>query len=276
MTESASLGQTLPEVSIVEAVAIPATVGQRLRAAREAAGLGVGDVAQSLKYSVRQVELIEADNYAALPGITIVRGFVRSYARLLRIDADVLLHMLEDRLPNTNADVRPPDNMGAASQPGDKKGIPMIGAAAIVLALAATMLALWHYLGPTPTRQAATTPASSVAQKADGTEASGIPAVQQPASAEPKANSEAVREIPALPPQLVFAFEGRSWIEVTDGNKKMIHTGENLAGSELKLGGQPPFDIVVGNAAKVRLMYGDRPVDLVPHTRAEVARLKVE
>jgi cytoskeleton protein RodZ len=75
---------------------------------------------------------------------------------------------------------------------------------------------------------------------------------------------------------LWFVFEGRSWVEVVDGTKRMIHTGENPAGTELKLNGLPPFDIVVGNAAKVRLVYGDRPVDLAPHTRAEVARLKLE
>jgi cytoskeleton protein RodZ len=252
-----------------------ATVGQQLRAARESAGLSVQDVAQSLKYSPRQIELIEVDNYAALPGNTVVRGFVRSYARLLKVEADGLLQMLEQRLPKAESDVRPPDNMGVANQPGDGQKMPVLRAAAIVLALTAMLLVLWHFLGPAPAKPTA----ASVS--------GGTPAVAATSSTEPtvspsaqvagqeKAEGGSATEA-AAEPMLWFVFEGRSWVEVVDGTKRMIHTGENPAGTELKLNGLPPFDIVVGNAAKVKLTYGNRPVDLAPHTRAEVARLKLE
>ena len=252
-----------------------ATVGQQLRAARESAGLSVQDVAQSLKYSPRQIELIEVDNYAALPGNTVVRGFVRSYARLLKVEADGLLQMLEQRLPKAESDVRPPDNMGVANQPGDGQKMPVLRAAAIVLALTAMLLVLWHFLGPAPAKP---TPASV---------SGGTPAVAATSSTEPtvspsaqvagqeKAEGGSATEA-AAEPMLWFVFEGRSWVEVVDGTKRMIHTGENPAGTELKLNGLPPFDIVDGNAAKVKLTYGNRPVDLAPHTRAEVARLKLE
>jgi cytoskeleton protein RodZ len=40
--------------------------------------------------------------------------------------------------------------------------------------------------------------------------------------------------------------------------------------------GKPPFQIVIGNAAKVELRYDDRQIDLKPYTRAEVARLTLE
>jgi hypothetical protein len=42
------------------------------------------------------------------------------------------------------------------------------------------------------------------------------------------------------------------------------------------LSGKPPFDVVVGNAGKVKATYGEREIDLAPHTRADVARLKIE
>jgi cytoskeleton protein RodZ len=37
--------------------------------------------------------------------------------------------------------------------------------------------------------------------------------------------------------------------------------------------GRPPFELVIGNAAHVRLTYDGNPVDLEPHIRGEVARL---
>lgn len=70
--------------------AVEPTPGQRLRAAREALGLGSAEVAAKLKLSVRQVEAIEADDWSALPERPFARGFFRNYARLVSIDPDSL------------------------------------------------------------------------------------------------------------------------------------------------------------------------------------------
>ncbi len=87
-TAPADLSVDPAMISTVSAVVLASTVGRKLRAAREAAGLSLADVAQSLKFTPRQIELLEADDYAALPGMTVVRGFIRSYAKLLKMDAD--------------------------------------------------------------------------------------------------------------------------------------------------------------------------------------------
>lgn len=65
--------------------------GQALAAARAEHKLSVADVSQQLKYGVKQIAAIEADDYARLPGATFVRGMIRSYAKLLQIDAEPLL-----------------------------------------------------------------------------------------------------------------------------------------------------------------------------------------
>jgi cytoskeleton protein RodZ len=82
-------------------------VGAQLRAAREAAGLGVVDVAQRLKFAARQIEALENSQFAALPGITFVRGFVRSYARLVGLNADVLVAALERQAGREPREVGP-------------------------------------------------------------------------------------------------------------------------------------------------------------------------
>jgi cytoskeleton protein RodZ len=70
---------------------VTASAGAQLRAYREAAQLTVDDVAHHLKLARRQVLAIENDELDALPGPTFVRGFIRNYARLLRVDAEPLL-----------------------------------------------------------------------------------------------------------------------------------------------------------------------------------------
>jgi cytoskeleton protein RodZ len=40
--------------------------------------------------------------------------------------------------------------------------------------------------------------------------------------------------------------------------------------------GEPPLDLVIGNAQSVRLIYRGKAVDLAPHTRVDVARVRLE
>ncbi|MCX8085987.1 MAG: helix-turn-helix domain-containing protein [Rhodocyclaceae bacterium] len=264
---------------------VPPTVGQTLRAAREAAGLSIADVAQVLKFSPRQIEALEADDYAALPGNTIVRGFVRSYGKLLKLDVAELLQRLDPLTPCTPADVRPPENMGLAIEEQGLRQMPPIVAAAIVLLLAALLLALWHFWVPSKPASGngrAVTPVSPVVPQAVAPpQAEAAAATPTPAEAPPTPAAAGANAAPtesALPPPaaLQFVFEGRSWIEVIDATRQVVATGEHPASSRLTVQGRPPFDIVIGNAPKVRLTYGEREVDLKPHTRAEVARFRLE
>lgn len=65
--------------------------GGALNAAREAQGLTVQEVAKQLRLGVKQIEALETDNFAALPEATIVKGFIRNYAKLLKIQSEPLV-----------------------------------------------------------------------------------------------------------------------------------------------------------------------------------------
>jgi cytoskeleton protein RodZ len=76
--------------------------------------------------------------------------------------------------------------------------------------------------------------------------------------------------------RLVIICEEESWLEVKDGNGRMLIAWLAPAGSERAVRGQGPFEVVIGNAHGVRLMVDGKPVDLKPHTRRDVARLTIE
>lgn len=65
--------------------------GADLARYREARGWTILEVADQLNLAARQIAALEADNYAALPAIAIVRGFIRAYAKLLKVDPVALL-----------------------------------------------------------------------------------------------------------------------------------------------------------------------------------------
>lgn len=81
-------------------------VGTLLRQAREARGLALADIAQTLKLGLRQVEALEGGDWQHLPGPTFIRGFVRNYARLVQVDPVPLMAQLDRILE------KPVDNLG--------------------------------------------------------------------------------------------------------------------------------------------------------------------
>ena len=90
-------------MSDAAAVEAPGAVGVELKSAREARGLSVSEVAQQLKFAPRQLEALEQDRYELLPGGTFVRGMVRSYARLLKVEPEPLLERIAGRFQAPDA-----------------------------------------------------------------------------------------------------------------------------------------------------------------------------
>ena len=81
-----------------------------------------------------------------------------------------------------------------------------------------------------------------------------------------------VESASAGPGRLALQFEGESWVEIRSGSGKLLVASLNAAGTERVVSGLPPFEIVIGNAQQVRLTYNDKPVDLTPYVKVEVAR----
>jgi cytoskeleton protein RodZ len=90
-----------------------ATPGALLAAQREAMGWTVEQIADQLKLAVRQVKAVEAGDYAALPNMAVTRGFVRAYAKVLKMDATPLVAMLEVDAPASPEVVVPRKDLSA-------------------------------------------------------------------------------------------------------------------------------------------------------------------
>ena len=116
-------------------------VGQRLRLAREARGLSVGEVATALKLSPHQVVALEADDWFRFPR-TVTRGFVRNYARYLKLDAAPLMTAL-DQVPMPHGSDLAVSAGASVDMPREGKNsrrdyVPVVaGLMALMLALAA-------------------------------------------------------------------------------------------------------------------------------------------
>ncbi|WP_435952574.1 cytoskeleton protein RodZ [Dryocola sp. BD626] len=83
------------------------TTGERLRNAREQLGLSQQAVAERLCLKVSTVRDIEDDKAPAELASTFLRGYIRSYARLVHIPEEELLPMMEKQAPVRAAKVAP-------------------------------------------------------------------------------------------------------------------------------------------------------------------------
>lgn len=74
--------------------------GNILKAARETQGLSIHEVSGQLRLGVKQIQAIEQDDFDKLPQPSIVRGFIRNYARLLNIDVAPILEAYQRIVPD--------------------------------------------------------------------------------------------------------------------------------------------------------------------------------
>jgi cytoskeleton protein RodZ len=105
------------------------------------------------------------------------------------------------------------------------------------------------------------------------------PVAEKPPAAVTDKPPAAVTEKPPAASELqriVVRAEAEAWIEIRDASGRTLVATLAPAGSERAVQGRAPFDLVIGNAASVRVTYEGKPVDLRPHTRVHVARLKLK
>lgn len=276
-------GEALPAETPETVVALESTTpGAVLRRAREARGQSIADVVHVIRFSAHQIEALERDDYASLPGATSVRGLVRNYAKFLKLDAAPLLTQLDPAVPVSETDVRPPTNMGGAEQPTIAERVPSklvaFGVGILLLALGA----YWSATLPDDNGLASLlrgVSGGSAAPAPAGVAAPSVVAVVQPAPAVvAESPPAAAGEMPGLPPHagLRVEFDDRSWIEVRDATQKIVFVGEYPAGTLQNIEGKAPFQLWIGRASAVRVFMGERSIDLKPHTREEVARFSLE
>lgn len=74
-----------------------ASLGQSLREAREQRGLSLAQVEESTKIKQSYLVALEAEDYAKLPHPTYVKGFIKTYAGFLGLEAQELISLYPHR-----------------------------------------------------------------------------------------------------------------------------------------------------------------------------------
>lgn len=279
--------------------------GEALRAAREAAGRNVDELAAQLKVAPAKIAALESGDWSSLPDETFARALLRSSCKALKTDPAPLLALL----PGAPVVVNPVEAAQAeasgvtmvperplprgASSGGRSRGLWWL---AVLLVAIAAAVYFWPEYGPLVGG------AIHVGQRGHGAgqvaepiephaAASGVPPIASapaPAPSAPPASAAAspvaAPSAPAPSPSapgasgasLQLRSTAPSWVEVKSNDGKVVFSQTLQPGAPQTLSipaASAPLSVVVGNAPQTTVVFAGKTIDLAPRTRANVARL---
>lgn len=325
----------MSDQEIAEATPVPSP-SRALVEAREKLGLSQKEVADRLYLTTTFIRYIDDGEFERLPKQAFVKGYLRSYARVVELPGDDIVAMYDAQqqaqLPAPEMKGVTEEQVGTASITG-----PVMQTGIIALTVFVLLIGLIWYLVSEPddkpkvtvTQPSVTQPAVSepiedngastedfgyvlsseeaveVIQTADVTDdsldaevpegdASGVTegdmvdesevdsSGQVPTTESAQAGTDvAISEDVSIErtsngarsfikvdaggfDQLELSFPDECWVEVEDADRGLVYSDLNRAGEVLTIYGTAPFELLLGKAAGVEMLYNGRPFDLVP------------
>lgn len=218
-----------------------ATVGERLRLAREAKGLTLDEIAGQTRIPVRHLQHIETGDWEALPAITYSIGFVRSYGNLVGLDGAALGQEVRQQLGGGGRRAGPTPEY---YEPADPARVPPRWLAITALLIGVLLIAGYLVFR------------NSLDDGADVAEPVSAP-VQQ--AAQPQQPVQPAQP-PAAGQPVTLTAQGELWMRVSDGDRRVVERTMAIGESY-----QVPADLQrpvlrVGKPEAVRITVGQKQI----------------
>jgi transcriptional regulator with XRE-family HTH domain len=238
-----------------------ATIGERLRAAREAKGISLDEIAGQTRIPVRHLQHIETGDWDALPAITYSIGFVRSYGNAVGLDGAALGAELRQQLGGAR---RPAGPAPEYYEPADPARVPPRW-----LAITAAIIGAALLIGYLVWRSGVD----------DGVETAAVPAQPAPAAQPAQQPAQQPQNLSGQP--VVLSAIGPVWLRISDGGRtvaeRTLAVGETIqvpAGLQsptLRVGAPEALRITVGQTTIPQLGPAGQPIGNVSLRPEELA-----
>lgn len=271
----------------------------RLREERETLGWTVEETALKLKMPSGTLGDLEAARFDRLGTPVYLKGYLRSYARLLGQSADWYEAALAAGMPST------PPILPAAGAVARRIGWidRYKWAASYVVGTALALTAVHWLVNNTPQLGGPNRGSGEPIAAPLPPPASPAPLASSPANAAPTTAAAAQDPVPPPAPVLaslspfgrvpfeaapdagpdrtddsaglVLRFDERSWIEVKSADGRVLRSGLVPAGEALRFDEGSLLSVRIGNIGGVRVSLDGNDADVSRHTRSNVATFRV-
>jgi cytoskeleton protein RodZ len=286
------------------------TPGQVLRLKREQHGISVEEIAKRIHLDVKIIEAIENDSQEGMPSAIYVRGYLRSYAKIVSADADEIINLYNADSPPPPPDilpeVKPPSQISSNDKP--VKAFTYLITLGLVL-----LLLIWYqsnFVVNTRTNDGqrntetsingvdirydvinhadswqlskdqeaenlnseSTTPLLSITD-----DVAGLQTYNEKQNTE-ATESKIINDSPSLsvtgqgPDTMDIKLTNDSWIEIYDAKNNTLFHNLARAGKQYSIKGTAPLTVLLGYSAGVSIIFNGKPFDVEPYSKAGVAR----
>ena len=222
--------------------------GDYLRQIRITQKRELSDVAKELNIPLKTLTALEQDEYTALPEATFIKGYYRTYAKFLKVDATTIIQRFDDiyandtgLLPNHALNNSPIKIMGKL--PGSNRNRKWLKRGLIAIVVIAILAALF---GMIQNWSGSTDEAATPQTESD------VQIINMNGAAATTGD------------QLKLEFNRPTSVHIVDSTGKVLATGRQA--STLELAGETPFQIRIDDAAAVSLSLNNESISLSPYT----------
>ena len=280
----ASVAQAMADAVEIQPESPTALPGEILAARRNELRWTREEVSQRLKLAPRQIAALEANDFASLPGMASVRGFIRSYARLLELDPVPLLAMMSNEAnPAVDPIIlrRPLPSRGCpgrryAAPSGHRRGSRRLSGLALLVMVFVGALAYAAYRHGLPTISIDVPNLSTLFDSwKDAAESVSSEATDQPASVPVAAKG--AEQKPIDPSRLLeLKLREDAWVEISAINGNKLVSRLMKAGTTERFDVSEPVILVIGNASGVDASLRGQPLNLRAVARDNVSKLSLK
>ena len=225
--------------------------GEYLRQIRVSKNLDLLDAAKELKMPVKTLQALEKDEYTSLPEATFIKGYYRSYAKYLNVDATAIIQRFDEiyqndtgLLPNHALNNSPIKIMGKL--PGSKSDRNRKWLKRILITIIAVVVIWLAIAGIQKFTSSKNTDADVKPQESD------VEVLNLNNSTSTSGD------------QMVLNFSHPTSVHIVDSTGKVLATGRQSA--KLTMSGQSPFQIRLDDATAVSLSLNNEQISLSPYT----------
>lgn len=293
----------------VEELSVSESLGQRLRAAREAQGMRCEDAAHRLRLPLATIQALEADRYDRIGQGIYLRGYLSKYLHLLDLP-----QVLAERVLTQNVELPPLITSGTVSRPRYLFQRYSVSALYLILTgviiVPAVLLAMRAGFEPNLSQilpldspdTSVQVPLPAVTTGNEVSDAAGVPPATSAAS--PPAAAKSVDETPLVASLAPFPTIKRetgegdtaekvasapasgqhslrltlvepSWVEIVAADGEKIEYGLLPGGTVRSYNSNKSIDVRLGNVNRATVEIDGKQQDLTSFRHANVAHFKV-
>ena len=248
-------------------------LGALLKAKRTEKNIAIGEVAERLKFSAKQIESLESGDYKGLPEPIFVKGFIKTYGRFLGLDTDQVTSLLNEVFPSqvSEAPATATENQTSLNFQDQKKSksfpkwLPLVVVAAVVVGA----VYLWQSKSTEQNRQQekSTLEVGDVAQPQLATDNVQVVPMKASAtaSAPVSASAPAAASAAVADGSIQIKVRYRSNLIVTDADGTPLHSGIVASNSSHQFKGKAPYQVRIGYATGSEISFNGQAIDIKNH-----------